>query len=238
MSQLEGWFVHYVGGNVPPNPTLDDSAKLVRALQRDAQSTARGYTDFEYSFAVDQAGRIFEGRGWDWESGATYHNNLHSWSVVYLGGPTTPLTDEAKASLHWLVQEGARRKPLITYVKPHSAVFPTACPGDALRAFVHELQDHLHDSNDVAPPTPEGTLKARREWAARCAETPLMWGDKSHDVEILKAQLTRHGYDVDPGPLYGQKVVDAVKDFKVKNKLDDRNGRVCGRICALVLIAT
>jgi len=169
---FEGWFVHYVGSADMWRdslkrfhvPTQAESSALMRALQLDAQSTARGYTDFEYSFAIDPAGRIFEGRGWEFQQAATLHNNAHTWSVVYLGGPDTPLTDEAKAALLWLVQEGARRKPAIAYVKPHSAVYATACPGDLLREYVPFLNDHLHDTGPAPgpAPTPPTPVKAPR----------------------------------------------------------------------------
>lgn len=153
MPYVEGWVVHYVGAaHMHVNPTCADSQALIRNLQADA--FGRNYVDFEYNFAVDPCGRIFEGRGFNYQSGAngTTSSNAHAWSVVYLGGPDTPLTDNAKAALSWLTQEGARRKAMCNYVRPHRSVVSTACPGDTVAAYVPFLNEHLHDESTAAPP--------------------------------------------------------------------------------------
>lgn len=228
MTAVEGWYVHYVGSDLSATPTLAESEATMRSLQAAAEHGEHGdkYIDFPYSFAIDPMGLIFEGRGWDVQSAATLNNNAHSWSVVYLGGPDTPLTDEAKAALHWLCQEGARRKPLVSFVKPHSAVFATACPGVALTAFTPELQAHLHDSNDVAPPIVDWNAVAElAAWEKRVTERPLTRDcARPLDVKTLRALLKAKGYKVTPGTAYGPAVCTAVKQFKTDKKLSNHDG--------------
>lgn len=233
MSLVEGWFVHYVGSsNMNRAPSLAQSTSLLRGLQASALGGIRdeGYVDIEYSFAVDPMGRIFELRGWDVQSAATLNNNAHSWSVVYLGGPDTPLTDEARAALHWLVQTGAARKPLISYVRPHSAVFATACPGDTLRTFIPELQAHLHDSNTVAPPTVDWTkLAALVAWAASVRSHPLHKGDVDDDVVLAKQLLAKAGFDCgNVLPKFGAEFALQVAKFKKAKKLPNHDGTKVG----------
>lgn len=240
MTAVEGWYVHYVGSDLSVAPTLAASEATMRSLQAQAEHGEHGdkYIDFPYSFAVDPSGNIFEGRGWDVQSAATLNNNAHSWSVVYLGGPDTPLTDEGKAALHWLCQEGARRKPLISFVRPHSAVFATACPGDALRAFVPELQARLHDSNAVAPPIVDWhAVSELAAWQKRVTDAPLERdAHRPLDTQILRDLLIKRGYDVEPGTVYGPKVVAAVKKFKIDHKVPDHDGTHFGGPAAAAIL--
>lgn len=232
MTFVAGWYVHYVGSDLPLEPTQDESAHVLRGIQAQALGGIRGehYVDIEYSFGLDPMGRIFELRGWDVQSAATLNNNAHSWSVVYLGGPDTPLTDEARAALHWLVQTGAARKPLISYVRPHSAVFATACPGDTLRTFIPELQAHLHDSNTVAPPTVDWTkLAALVAWAASVRSHPLHKGDVDDDVVLAKQLLAKAGFDCgNVLPKFGAEFALQVAKFKKAKKLPNHDGTKVG----------
>lgn len=158
MTSPEGWITHWVGApNMNPVPTLAQSQALMRGLQSQAMKGLHGdvYVDFEYNFAVDPLGRIFEGRGWLVQSGAngTIGYNAHAWSVVYLAGPGVPLTAAAKEALLWLTQTGAKRSGAVSYVTAHRAVrgVSSVCPGDELATYSVYLNAHLHDAT-VAPP--------------------------------------------------------------------------------------
>ena len=155
-----GWVVHWVGGDrMNAAPTLNQSLALMLSLQAAAFRGLHGdvYFDIEYNFAIDPAGRIFEGRGWGIESGAngTSDANGHYLSVVYLAGPGVPLTAAAKNAFLWLTQEGARRYPTCEAVIPHDRVpsDSTGCPGPDLTPYSSTLAAHLHDK--PAPSTPK-----------------------------------------------------------------------------------
>lgn len=220
-----GWFVHYVGADMNTCPTVAQSAASMRSLQAQAQAGIHGdtYIDFPYNFAVDPCGRIFEGRGFDAQGGATANNNSTSLSVVYLGGPNTPVTPEARDALRWLTQEGARRKPSLVFVQPHSAVYATACPGNELRAFVPELHAHLHDP---VVPIDWKALAELAAWAKRVSAKPLRFGDRGPDVVSLKKLLDAQGYtESDPrNDIYGTGLEKDVHKFKVDRKIKPSAG--------------
>lgn len=224
------WYTHWVGANdMAAFPSLAGSIALMQRLQRDAMS--EGYADFEYNWAVDPAGRIFEGRGYGVVSGATKGRNLSSLSVVYLAGPGVPLTDAAKGALLTLTSDGARRYPSIQAVQSHKTVYPTQCPGAVLHVFSGDLTNHLHDLVvDWA------VLAALAAWVQRLSDSPLHFGQGSPDVLPLKQLLRNHGYDVDDGEFFGDKVRIAVRKFKLENHLENTDGKVCGADCAKALL--
>lgn len=154
MPAPDGWIAHYVGSNgLPHNPTIAQSKQLIVNLQRDALNNLRGegYIDIEYNFLIDPCGRIFEGRGWLYKSGAngSLTSNAHAWAVCYLGGPDTPVTAEAKRAFLDLTQAGARRAAAVSYVRGHDSIIRTGCPGDHVRAILPELNLRLHDAATV-----------------------------------------------------------------------------------------
>lgn len=172
MTRPDGWVVHWVGGtNMPIVPTLGQSTATMFALQTAAFAGLHGdhYVDFEYNFAVDPVGRIFEGRGWTVQSGAngSTNYNAHGWSVVYLAGPGTPLTAAARQGLLWLTQEGARRNGAVSYVRPHSSLpaVSTACPGPELTEYCSYLNAHLHDPQQPVRPKPVPKPKVKIMYA-------------------------------------------------------------------------
>lgn len=230
---IRSWFVHWVGSHdMHQHPTLEQSKQLMRSLQEDAMD--EGYDDFEYNFAVDPEGRIFEGRGFVVQGGATLHNNTDSWAVVYLAGPGTELTDKAIGAITSLTQEGHRRQSTCIQVRPHSAVFATQCPGDELRAHCSLWTQHLTD-----PPFDWGPIIELAEWEKRLTAKPLRYEDphnKPKDVLILKALLDNHGFDTFAGPVYGDKVREGVHNFKLRAHIKPADGKVCGGRCAKALL--
>lgn len=153
-----GWIVHWVGGSgMNAAPTLAQSCALMLSLQKAAMIGLHGdvYVDFEYNFAIDPMGRIFEGRGWTTQSGAngTTAANTEALAVVYLAGPGVPLTAAAEQALLALTQAGTKLWPQIEYVEPHDEVpgDSTGCPGPDCTAYCPTLQAALHAA--PAPPT-------------------------------------------------------------------------------------
>lgn len=79
-------------------------------------------------------------------------------------------------------------------------------------------------------------------WLQRVTENPLFADtDPEHparplDTKILRDLLIRHGYDLEPGVVYGTKTVVAVAQFKARAKLDNRIGENCGGPCAHALL--
>ncbi len=168
MTNPDGWVVHYVGGPMQQDPTYAQSVSAVYNLQQGAFDGDNGevYIDIPYNFLIDLNGRIFEGRGWQYKSGANGSSNYngHAWAVCVLMGPgdgkpldKNHLTQEAKDALSWLTREGVSHSAATSYVKGHRDVYATHCPGDECYAFVPYLHAHLHDTNPVPVPVPPNT---------------------------------------------------------------------------------
>lgn len=126
-----GLVVHYVGSSAPMRvDTLDKAKATMRSIQADAFS--KGYSDFEYNFAISLTGDVFEGRGKAIQSGANgdQTQNRARWSVVFLTGAGEALTAAAIDAYHalhaWLGGDQIQ----------HCKVAPqgTSCPGDAIKA--------------------------------------------------------------------------------------------------------
>lgn len=133
-SSVLGVTLHWSAGDVATN--LSDYSPNVRSIQN--QHMNGEYTDIAYNFVVAPNGTIYEGRGWNFRSGAngSTHANTHYLAFCYLGGPTTPFTDAATASISWLIAEALRRYPIAIDLQPHSRWVATACPGDVIRSWI------------------------------------------------------------------------------------------------------
>jgi hypothetical protein len=102
----------------------------------------RGTTYFTgNSQLVCRHGFVFAGRGFGARSAAngTKEANDHYFAVCFLGDDSkgrADVTPEARQTLARLILEYRRRYPKARQVRPHSDFFPTACPGDELRALI------------------------------------------------------------------------------------------------------
>jgi hypothetical protein len=80
-------------------------------------------------------------RGLLWVPAAQLHHNSNTFAFMMALGPNDKLDEETKARMRSLVryiwQEVGHKVP----VRPHSAVNDTTCPGPALTAYAHELND-------------------------------------------------------------------------------------------------
>lgn len=130
----DGVFVHHT---VAGSPTTEDGEKAeMRNLDRIARS--RGFAGISYSYVIFQSGRIYEGRGKGVEGAHTIGYNDTAYGVSAAGNYETAQPSDAMiASYRWLRREylGLGSKPL----RPHSAVYSTACPGKNLRARLGEM---------------------------------------------------------------------------------------------------
>lgn len=86
----------------------------------------------------------------------------------------------------------------------------------------------------MAPPIDLKAIAALVALVKALTLRPLKQGDKGPNVARLNGLLTHHGY-VCAGDAYGAATVLAVHDFKRRQKLKNRDGKVCGRACILAL---
>lgn len=130
-----GVAVHYSEGNLgsSPDALCDDKVRGIQGYHMDT----KGWADIAYSFLVCPHGNVFEGRGTGRGSAAngTTQGNLDYYAVCALGGPadtpSVPMLASIGDAIGLCRKAGAGAK-----VIGHRDLFPTACPGTALYAFV------------------------------------------------------------------------------------------------------
>ena len=130
-----GVAVHYSAANLgsSPDALCDDKVRGIQNYHIDHN----GWADIAYSFLVCPHGNVFEGRGTGRGSAAngTTQANLDYYAVCALGGPKDTPSMLMLASIGDAIglcrKAGAGAK-----VIGHRDLFPTACPGIALYAYV------------------------------------------------------------------------------------------------------
>lgn len=170
---VQGLAVHWVGPPVSAAVNAGDRAAVVRYLEaiRRLHTIDRGWSDIAYQWAVDQAGRRWELRGWSRQSAANGDTdpNRRYGAVVALVGEGQEPTEDLLAALVDARADFRRHYPRATALRTHSDVRPepTACPGPDLTRWVRSAGPDPRE----ADMTPEQMTKALA--AALKADTPL-----------------------------------------------------------------
>lgn len=134
LHDVDTTFLHYSDThNSIPSPSVAADAQVVRAIQ--AYHFSRGYVDIAYEALVGASGDIFVGRANDIYDAATCNNNRNGYSICALTDHW--ITSAQADSIRFCVALGRLKFPNLAHVpKPHSAACATACPGDAIRAWI------------------------------------------------------------------------------------------------------
>jgi len=107
----------------------------------------RNWTDIAYNFGVGQSGKIYEGRGWRRQGGATgAKKDRHSLSICAIGNfeETVPTKKMIDAIVNW-IQIGIERGSIVQDVKvlAHKDVQATLCCGKNLYAKLDDIRNAL-----------------------------------------------------------------------------------------------
>lgn len=133
-ARVDELFIHYTTGN---HLGVEDCASWVWNIQN-YHIEANGWSDIAYHFLVCKHGDVFEGRGWGVRGAATYGHNGRSVALCFLGNDNPNIVDvtpRVTAPMRAYVDEAKRRYGKL-WVRPHSAVRDTACPGDEWRDWI------------------------------------------------------------------------------------------------------
>lgn len=161
----------------------------------------RGFADIDYNFLVDQAGKIYEGRGWDVIGSHCTGYNTTGAGVCIIGNDVA--SDAAKRSVRWLYDAYVRRAGHHLELRGHRqlATTGTTCPGDHVYAWVHAgLQ--------VATPVPVQDA-GRATATSGPGQRVLRFGMRGADVAFLQRWLGL----ADDGS-FGPKTEAAVKRYQ------------------------
>ncbi len=165
IERVTGFYVHYHGGP-PPTGVGVWVPRNIEAIH-----LANGWNNgVGYHFMVDQAGTIYEGRGWDNIGAHSPPHNTDGLGVyVAIGGDQKP-TDAALASVRALYDEACEKTGRTLYKRWHGYDYATACPGPHLIAWVKAgmpTQTTPTAQKDVLDMTPDELRKIVREEIAR-----------------------------------------------------------------------
>ena len=130
-SQVRDLIVHYPG---TASPIARDDESIRRALRgwQDYHIDKKGWSDLAYNVAVDQMGRVWEGRGYDRRDGATSGRGGTSMSILAMVGNDEAPTEQMLAGIDRVFQEALRRNGGAAKGW-HSKFVSTTCPGNFLR---------------------------------------------------------------------------------------------------------
>lgn len=156
-STKEGTFEHWAVTG--PATDVGTGSAIMRAIQR-FHMDSKGWSDFAYSFGYDDAGVIYEGRGWGIAGGHTLGYNADAHAFVYLGGALKPgggryePTPDALAALFALEAHEDALYGAGKPHRPHRRVSQTGCPGDVITGYVEGSLGILLDSPTPGAPQP------------------------------------------------------------------------------------
>lgn len=117
-----------------------------------------------------------------------------------------------------------------------SAVFP-ASMGHTDPGPNFPWVSFLEQVNGILNPGPKldfAAIRAIGAFVRSLTKRHLREGDHGRNVKKLNGILTAYGYHVG-GDVYGPRTVNAIADFKARHQLPSRDGKVCGRRCAIAL---
>ena len=145
MNGISHLTVHHEGS---PQPNTDTASSAVAATLRRIQSqhrTNRGYGDIGYHFAIDRAGRVWQGRDLRYQGAHVSQYNPNNIGVLVIGNfDVQSPTPEQLSSLERLSQSlmTTYRIPRSEY-RSHGDLAKTRCPGSSLAPQVSAIRARL-----------------------------------------------------------------------------------------------
>lgn len=200
--------VHHSEG--PTNQTV----RSIQDFHMDPAPRGRGWSDIGYNFLVDDAGRIYEGRGWLVVGAHATDHNTSGIGVCYLGRNAP--TAAAKRSIRAVYDEACRRAGRTLARRGHGQVNATSCPGSNLQAWVR--------AGMPAGGAPAPSDTAAPAWPGRVLRVtdPLMRGD---DVRTWQRRMGERGWTLAADGIFGQASRRTAMLFQTEKKLP-RTGEV------------
>jgi len=229
LRSTRGVKVHYTGGHVPPG-IVDDHARcaaLVRQIQN-GHMDGNGWIDIGYTMAVCPHRKVFVGRGPNHLPAANGPGlNSGHYAVLGLVG-SSGLVEPPDGMLHGIVdaieylrgEGGAGRE-----IKGHRDGYATACPGEALYAWVRRGAPRPGGG----PAKSEGAGKGAVQtppWPGRYLRyPPVMHGD---DVRTWQERMRQRGWQITADGAYGPQSRQVCLAFQREKRIEGFNIAVDG----------
>lgn len=189
LSSRTEFFVHYDGA--------DEIHRTGYAIPRAIETAhlKQTWAGIGYNFVVDQAGNIYEGRGWTLQGAHCPGHNVSGLSVqIAIGGDQQP-SDAALAAARALYDEACRRTGRTLAKRGHRDGIATLCPGGRLYAWVQAGMPAPEQDDDQAqapkptytpPPFPTGLAPGKAKPSARTLQKALKAG-KFMSATVIEA---------------------------------------------------
>ncbi|MFF8399785.1 peptidoglycan-binding protein [Streptomyces sp. NPDC016172] len=202
LSARTEFFVHYDGGH----EVTRAGYAIMRAIE--AVHVGQGWSGVGYNFVVDQAGNIYEGRGWGLVGAHCPDHNRSGIGVqIAIGGDQEP-SAKALAACRVLYEEACRKTGRTLAKRGHRDGFATACPGPKLYAWV---KAGMPAGDYVPAPNPGGSLPGGSSADVARDQVTINglvygYGAKGDHVTrvgqaLVKAGFGKH-YTSGPGPVW------------------------------------
>ncbi|MFE2104300.1 N-acetylmuramoyl-L-alanine amidase [Kitasatospora sp. NPDC059463] len=190
------FFIHYDGAH----PVGRTGVDVPRAIER--EHLGNGWAGVGYNFVIDQAGAVYEGRGWNLQGAHCPDHNRSGIGVqIAVGGDQAP-SDAALRSARALYDLASAKTGRTLAMRGHKDGFATECPGRRLYSWVQAGMPAPGDGGGAGGLVP---LAAGVKPGARHPQ-----------VRELQELLLKTGYGPIPGAVtdyYGPATQNAVARF-------------------------
>lgn len=180
----EAYVHHFNSGIAAVEDTATGMARMRGAQQYHA--VTQGWGDIGYSFCFDQAGTIYEGRGWRRSGAHTYGFNSKGYGLCWLGDSNiadpSALALEACAEI---IRQGIELGHITsspTIVAHKDRVPDTSCCGDPMYALLPEIRRLVAEGAPVPPVTDAGVEDMAKAFIAPDNTLILVTGGTYHKV--------------------------------------------------------
>lgn len=213
LSQRTEFFIHYDGAT-PINYT---GVQVPQAIER--THINQGWAGVGYNFVVDQAGNVYEGRGWTKQGAHCPGHNVSGIGVqIAIGGSQEP-SDKALAAARALYDEACRKTGRTLAKKGHRDGIATACPGAKLYTWVLDgMPADGYDTPTTPPSSGGGSGSSGWNGKSFPGASAFKLGQSHAAVTVLGQRLVAHGYGrfykEGPGPRFTEVDKDATQAFQ------------------------
>jgi N-acetylmuramoyl-L-alanine amidase len=125
--------VHHAADKGPVNNTPRAERKYMRGIQDFHMGPSRDWNDIAYNYMIMPSGRVYEARGYGVTGAHAPGWNNKGIGVCFAGNGDVKPTEASIKAYNNLINRLESKSANITNAKPHGDVYPTSCPGVAIR---------------------------------------------------------------------------------------------------------
>lgn len=125
--------VHHAADNGPKSLSRKHKHEYLRGIQSFHMGAQRCWSDIAYNYIVMADGSVYEGRGFGVIGAHAPGWNKRGIGVCFAGDGREHVSPQAVAAYHKLIKRLKKHGANIVSTAAHGDVYPTTCPGNAIR---------------------------------------------------------------------------------------------------------